>query len=334
MPTLTQYTKTTEANIIATPPTGDGEMAYATDTRSLFFSDGTNWVKYKQNGLISKYDLDGTIIPRPRYHFDASDSSTMRNSSGEAPGHQDNVSSMVCKATGDTITALSAVEQPLYVSSPGVLPIGETSGDARINQLGTLQFSGSVALQDNPGLRNFPINESRNFTTYTDFSVIKRSGTIVDDRGIYGSFGSLGNLAPHEIAWGTSYFRIPGNATIAKRESSQGGTYEALEAQPIQMMWRESRYLGTTISGKGSSGVYSQVGGVNYTETAGAIRSFESYGFILGGNGQGAYVGVDDYFQGEIGEVLIFETELSTAQINYVGNYLSNKWGTLWNDIS
>ena len=43
MPTLTSYTKSTEENILNNPPSADGEMAFSTDTKKLFISQGTEW---------------------------------------------------------------------------------------------------------------------------------------------------------------------------------------------------------------------------------------------------------------------------------------------------
>lgn len=334
MPTLTQYTKTTEANIISSPPSGDGEMAYATDTKSFFFSDGTNWVKWKSTTDLSKYSLGGKDLTRPRFHFDASDASTMINDVGQVPGHNDLVSSIKCKATGHTLTSFSAVEQPKYVSSTGVLPIGETSGEAMINSLGTLQFNGSVALQDNVKLQNYPNEKLRDYEGYTDFIVCKRGGEVTTDKALMGSFGNPNQ--PHDIAWGTSYIRQCGNKSIQNREynaTSRPDAYAELEDQPIQMMFRESKYVGALNGNYGSSPVLSQVGGVTVYDIAPVVRPMTSYGFILGGNGASTYVGSSRYWEGEIGEVIIFEHAISVDDINHVGNYLSNKWGTVWNDL-
>ena len=39
-------------------------------------------------------------------------------------------------------------------------------------------------------------------------------------------------------------------------------------------------------------------------------------------------------FQGEFGEMLLFNSELSVEDVNLVGNYLGTKWGLTWTDIA
>lgn len=43
--------------------------------------------------------------------------------------------------------------------------------------------------------------------------------------------------------------------------------------------------------------------------------------------------GTQFFFNGRIGEILVYTGTLSSAEMNLVGNYLSNKWGIAWANI-
>ena len=52
-------------------------------------------------------------------------------------------------------------------------------------------------------------------------------------------------------------------------------------------------------------------------------------GIHLGYRSQSVIAG----FIGSMGEVLVFDTNVSDSQLNIIGNYLGNKWGVTWTNI-
>lgn len=125
MADITSYRKDTEKNILASPPTADGELAFATDTYKFFISVGDHWSIYYNSKNFGKYTLtDGYDLNyKPIYHLDASDNLFLRNSAGTIPSHLDSVTKIICKSTNKEITGASSTA-PKYITQPGVPTVG------------------------------------------------------------------------------------------------------------------------------------------------------------------------------------------------------------------
>lgn len=126
MADITSYRKDTERNILASPPTADGQLAFSTDTYKFFISVGDHWSVYYNSKNFGKYTLsDGyNLNYKPIYHLDASDSFFLRNAAGTTPSHLDSVTKIICKSTGKEITGSSSTA-PKYITEPGVPTIGK-----------------------------------------------------------------------------------------------------------------------------------------------------------------------------------------------------------------
>ena len=150
MATLTTYTKSTEANILSTPPTADGELAFSTDTKKLFLSEGTDWVIWNADRTHGKYQLGAEVVARPFNHIDISQTSTCLDTNGLEAADNGSVAKVRDLVSGAYIEASTALQQPVLISQSGTTPLVLPTGDARINNLPVLQFDGTQYL--NPSI--------------------------------------------------------------------------------------------------------------------------------------------------------------------------------------
>lgn len=342
MPQLTSYTKDTETNILANPPSADGELAFSTDSKKFFISDGTQWVIYKSFRNFASYDLDETysVSTKPMYHLDASDSSTLLNSNSAAPSNGDSISKIVCKSSGKELTSEIVTEQPTYVSATGTSFIGQSTGDARIGGKNILQFDGTQFLAyDYDNLQ--PTTSSRGFS----FAYVGRVENI--DAGLPSSI----RTSDFNPVFGGAYTYSPGfmfrpeNGTnwynhlyfgVRFGYTSQYNRAPTEIPAPHQTGNYPLIFIFRSICA--SNGYLAQahinINNSQYSDTLSATSQlFQNFytGFILGANGQ--YKTSPGRHRGEIGEVLTFDSMLSTADINQLGNYLATKWSLNWSDI-
>ena len=331
MPELTTYTKDTESNILANPPTADGQIAFSTDTYKFYISEGTNWRSYQSRKIHGNYDINETtnISTRPMYHIDASSINTVLNGNDGQPADGDGVASITCKSTGKKMISEFATEQPTYVSASGTPIMGETTGDARIGGLNTMQFDGSQMLAyDYGGQSSF-----HRFTGYTGIVVFRAE---VDS----------GNTSGYVPLFGGVYVNAPG---LMFRDNY---TY------PYIRTYIDSSYVNRTLSNLDSTAVFDQNSPTLLVVRYAVNKSLYSYnsdwnvnnaqftdaysagyggplitvrGMMIGANG--SCKGTDERFHGEIGEFLFFDSMLNNRSVNKIGNYLATKWSLNWSDV-
>ena len=117
MPTLTSYTKSTEENILNNPPSADGEMAFSTDTKKLFISQGTEWSYWSADKTLGNYYLGPDPVPRPFHHFDPTVSTSMVDSNGLPVSNGGSVAAIKDLAGGAKIESDTALQQPTLISA-------------------------------------------------------------------------------------------------------------------------------------------------------------------------------------------------------------------------
>ena len=79
----------------------------------------------------------------------------------------------------------------------------------------------------------------------------------------------------------------------------------------------------------GTSAVYLNGGTADNTDTTN-YGNHTNKVFNIGARDDAASL----FYAGDMGELLIYNTALSTADLNTVGNYLADKWGMTWGTIS
>ena len=327
MPQLTSYTKDTESNILANPPTADGQIAFATDTYTFYISDGTNWRSYQARKVYGNYALTEsiTLSSRPMYHIDASSISTVLNGSESQPSDGDGVASITCKATGKKMISDFATEQPTYVSASGTTIMGETTGDARIGGLNTMQFDGTQMLAyDYDGQSSF-----HRFSGWTGIIVFRAevdSGNASGFSPLFG--GSLGGAAATiRDAYDYPYFRFMAN--VNRQLTSLGSTAVWDQNNPTLLITRyatNKSFYTTNLDWNVNNAQFTDSYSNTYTGT-----QIPQYGMMLGANY--TYKTVNSRFHGEIGEFLFFDSMLNNKSVNKIANYLATKWSLNWSDI-
>lgn len=348
MPNLSSYTKATEASILSSSPSADGEMAYSTDTNKLFLSDGTTWVEWRSDGLSrGSYSLDAntTINARPWRHIDMSDTTGMKNSTGSAPSNGDTISEITCKSTGKKLTQEVGVYQPKFISSAGTSPItshADADTDALINGKSVLQFKNSktdgqtyiaepplghgdepflvkkisifmvlrTAGGNNsyPTLLSSPVTRSIPSQNYTFFSITDRSN-LTD-----GSTG--GFFIPN--------YKLSGNTGAQTAALPLGYRHIIYHTQDISSssMFAFSKSNNTSTSNNNTEGKYIITDTVPLTPIMTGLSI-----------GHSVYGATHTSWGGEIGEIIFFRTLLSDADVNAIGAYLSSKWGITYTDV-
>lgn len=333
MPQLTTYTKDTESNILSNPPTADGQIAFATDTYKFYISEGTNWRSYEANRIYGNYDLNETInmSTRPMYHIDASNINTVLNGNSSLPSDGDGVSSITCKATGKKMISEFATEQPTYVSASGTPIMGETTGDARIGGLNTMQFDGTQMLAyDYSGNNSF-----HRSTGWTAIIVVRPEVDSGNAGGWVPIFGS--SLAGLSFTFRDNYnypyfnYRLGTGSSYNMSMSSLGSTaaLDQVGNYPLILVARvsvnKSRYI-ISSDWNINNNQFTLVSSNTYLSSQNILQ-----GMMLGGNN--AYKTSDKRFHGEIGEFLFFDNMLNNNSVNTITNYLATKWSLNWSDL-
>lgn len=349
MPNLSSYTKATEASILSSSPSADGEMAYSTDTNKLFLSDGTTWVEWRSDGFSrGSYSLDAntTISARPYRHIDMSDTTGMKNASGSAPSNGDTISEITCKSTGKKLTQDVSIYQPKFISSAGTSPISNHANgdtDALINGKSVLQFKnsktdgqtfiGEAPLGNGDGpifMKNYsvfmvfrnaggnnsypsiigtPVTRSTYSYQYTLFAITDQSN-LADDASGYLRF-SKHDLSGHSNAF-TISMPIGYRHLLYHTNSLAKTSHYAFTKDNNSSSSSNDlsgQYLTTDISNPGPT----IMTGLSIAHSVYARHS-TSWG-------------------GEMGEIIFFNTVLSDTDVNAVGAYLSSKWGITYTDI-
>ena len=332
MPQLTTYTKDTESNILASPPTADGQIAFASDTYKFYISDGTNWRSYVASKVYGNYDLSEsiTLSSKPMYHIDASSINTVLNGNDSQPSDGDGVASITCKATGKKMISEFATEQPTYVSASGTPIMGETTGDARIGGLNTMQFDGTQMLAyDYDGQSSF--HRSLGFTIALVLRAEVDSGNSSGWSPLCGSSFQGGGSLTLKDSVSYPYFNIRFGAggSVNRSISAAGSTAVLDQNNPTVIIARLAANKSTytfnfdwNVNNSQFTDLYSS----NYTGTQTNL-----YGMMLGANSP--YKTSAKRFHGEIGEFLFFDSMLNNRSVNKIGNYLATKWSLNWSDI-
>jgi hypothetical protein len=333
MPQLTSYTKDTESNILSNPPTADGQIAFATDTYKFYISDGTSWTSYKARKIYGNYDLTESInlSSKPMYHIDASSNNTVFNGSDSQALDGDGVASITCKATGKKMISDFATEQPSYITASGTPIMGETTGDARIGGLNTLQFDGSQMLAyDYSGQFSF-----HRFAGWTAIIVVRSEVDSGNASGFVPIFGSslVGASFTFRDTYNYPYFNYRlGTGSSYNMGLSTHGSTAALDQvgnYPLIFVARvsvnKSRYI-ISSDWNINNNQFTHTSSNTYSNSQNILQ-----GMMLGGNY--AYKTSSKRFHGEIGEFLFFDNMLNNNSVNTITNYLATKWTLNWSDL-
>jgi len=340
MPTLTTYTKSTEANILSTPPSVDGEMAYATDTKKLFLSEGTNWVFWSPTKHLGKYQLGAGTVARPFNHIDISQTSTCLDSNGLPVTNGGSVAKIKDLVSDTFVEASTALQQPTMVSDSGTLPLVLPTGDARINNLPVLQFNGTQYLEP-----SIEMNRNRVYASGMTVMLVVRQtpqpknadGTAdsvhYDSAGNYSAI--TGQYASTSITsrkdsntskyWYTTFNGLGINPTFMNRYEGDDGECTLFTARGSinansnrqDVSWRVVTSLG---SQKNSTN------GEYYRATTASTRDYDLGGLYVGKNVTHAGYPM----RGEIGEIIFWSESLSDSDYKTAGEYMANKWGFTW----
>lgn len=349
MPNLSSYTKATEASILSSSPSADGEMAYSTDTNKLFLSDGTTWVEWRSDGFSrGSYSLDAntTISARPYRHIDMSDTTGMKNASGSAPSNGDTISEITCKSTGKKLTQDVSVYQPKFISSAGTSPItshANADTDALINGKSVLQFKNSKTdgqtFIAEPGFGN---GDNPSFLKqYSVFMVYRNAGGNNSYPSIIGTpitrSTNTGNYA---------FFALTDQSNVA--DGSNGyirfsnhllSGINAAYALLMPIGYRHLLYHTNSLSNtshyaftkdNNSSASSNDLSGKYLTTDIANPAPTIIAGLSIA---HGYYGNSTTSWGGEMGEIIFFREVLSETDINAIGAYLSSKWGITYTDI-
>lgn len=336
MPTLNTYTKDTESNIVSSAPSGDGEIAFSTDTRKFFISDGSNWVQYNTSKSYGSYSLSETVnlSTKPLFHIDASNSNSLRNSSGTSPSNGDSISEAICLSSSKALSSSIVTEQPVYVSSSGTNIMGETSGDARIggnpvlqfdgNQLLSYDINGTKGINNSYGMTGVLVfrqqpSSTGNPSGYNGLFGTTRSGFSVTSRDNYSYLYLNNRVGSQTSAWNIT------NSSVTNLSSVHpiilfvriGHSPEGSITTHVNFNKNNSQYLAQ----------YSLGSNVLYTAPT------PLYGMTLAANYPHGLHNNSYRFHGEIGEFLYFDSMLNNFNCNIIANYLATKWSLNWDNI-
>ena len=340
MPTLTTYTKSTEANILSTPPSVDGEMAYATDTKKLFLSEGTNWVFWSPTKHLGKYQLGAGTVARPFNHIDISQTSTCLDSDGLPVTNGGSVARIRDLVSNSYIEASTALQQPTMVSDSGTFPLVLPTGDARINSLPVLQFNGTQYL--NPSIE---MMRNRIYASGMTVMFVCRQtpqpknadntadSVHYDSTGNYsavcGQWKSI-SITPRKDSnvskyWYTQFNKMTITKTYSNRYDGDAGECTLFTARASNnpnsnrqdVSWRVVSSLGSQKNS--TEGEY-------HRQTTGSDTDIPFGGLQLGINSNhSAYP-----MRGEFGEIIFWSESLSDLDYKTAGEYMANKWGFTW----
>jgi hypothetical protein len=338
MPTLTTYTKATEANILANPPTADGEMAFSTDTKKLFISEGTEWRYWQADKSIGKYQLGSELVSRPVYHIDPSQSSYLFDENGLNVTNGGSIAKIKDQITGRFIEAPNALSQPTYIGSAGTTPLALPNGDARINGLPVMQFDG-ISQYLEPSIemirdrshsngitymavfRQTPQRKTADSSTDSTYWVNRQYTPVLGVRDAI-SFTPRNDTNASNYIY-TTHIGAINMINMNKYEGDQGEC-SLITSRFANNPNSSSGYLEIRhITSLGSQKTY---GNEYYRVPTGFHWQIPFAGLRIGINAQ--YVGYR--YAGEIGEIIVWPESLSQEDYDNAGSYLANKWGFIW----
>jgi hypothetical protein len=339
MATLTTYTKSTEANILSNPPSADGEMAFATDTKKLFLSEGTDWVFWSPTKYLGKYQLGSELVARPFNHIDISQTNTCLDSNGLAVTDGGSVARIRDLISNSYVETSTALQQPTMVSAAGTTPLALPNGDARINNLPVLQFDGSQYL--NPSIE---MKRNRIYASgVTVMAVIRQTPQpknldntadslywIPDGNysAVTGQYNSIW-IAPRKDSnvskyWYNGFNGLGINTQGMNYYDGDQGECTLFTARgSINPNSNRQDIMLRIVTSLGSQKTYN----TEYSRSTNASTDdYEFGGVQIGTNAQySTYT-----MRGEIGEIIWWSESLSDSDYNKAGQYLSSKWGFTW----
>lgn len=343
MPTLTSYTKASEATIISTPPTADGEMAFSTDTKKLFISEGTEWRYWTADKTLGKYYLGTDQVARPFHHFDPTVNANMEDSSGQPVSNGGSIAKIKDLIGGEKIEAITALQQPTLVSDSGTTPLFLPTGDARINNLPVWQFDGNHYLEPSIEMKR----QRTHVTGYTAMFVCRQTPQIKTADGSANStyYQNNGYSPIMGIYQGISHtFRNDTNASkyIYNDVASNAfnvtnmNRYEGDQGEASLYSFRTSinpygNFCDAEIRHITSLGSQLNSAQTEYYRASNAHPITTTWHIPMGGLRLGVNAKYStSRFHGEIGEILIWSESLNQDDWNTAGSYLANKWGFTW----
>lgn len=338
MPTLTTYTKSTEANILANPPTADGEMAFSTDTKKLFISEGTEWRYWQADKSIGKYQLGSELVSRPVYHVDSSQSSYLFDENGLNVTNGGSIAKIKDQISGHFIEAPNALSQPTYIGSAGTTPLALPNGDARINGLPVMQFDG-ISQYLEPSIEMIRDRSHSNGVTYMAVfrqTPQKRTADGLTDstywvnRGYTPLFG-VRDAISFSGRNDTNTYKYFYTTSINTQNPAHMNKYEGDQGECSLITCRFSNNPNSNagyielrhITSLGSQKTY---GDEYYRASTGSHWQMPFAGLRIGINAHYP----NNRYAGEIGEIIVWPETLSQEDYDNAGSYLANKWGFTW----
>lgn len=352
MPTLTSYTKSTEESILNTPPSADGEMAFSTDTKKLFISEGTEWVYWTADRTTGKYYLGSDQVPRPFHHFDPTVSTSMADTNGLAVSNGGSIATIKDLAGGAKLEAETALQQPTLVSAPGTTPFALPSGDARINGLPVWRFDGNHYLEPSIEMkrqvaystgvtimvvhRQIPQYKTPDNSALSTYYIPSTDARYSPYTALLGLWNDIA-ITPRTDTNASKYWY---NRFIANLNSTYLNRYDGDQGECSLSVFRcsvnpfsakldfEQKHV-TSLGTQSTLGSASVVGSNNsnvYRISSSSTRSFQLGGLRLGTNvSHGSYK-----YRGEVGEILVWGESLNQGDCDKAGEYLASKWGFTW----
>jgi len=230
-----------------------------------------------------------------RMWFDASASSTVTITSGKVSAWANKAST----SPGPDFSNPVSTERP-------------TSGTTQINGRNVILFGGAGALYTSSSVQLLTAG------TFTAFSVI-RTGILNTSQGQ--------SIIDQDIESGT---RMPQMQLVHSSFSTTRVTPSIVSDSTSLTPVESAVYIFVTIYRTNSMEVY--VNGVtNGATTVAAPASTVAAPLYVGGHRSGS---IQQRFYGEVGEVIVCNEALSSADVNTTCAYLSDKWGVPWSPVS
>lgn len=347
MPTLTSYTKSTEENILNNPPSADGEMAFSTDTKKLFISQGTEWSYWSADKTLGNYYLGPDPVPRPFHHFDPTVSTSMVDSNGLPVSNGGSVAAIKDLAGGAKIESDTALQQPTLISAPGTTPYALPSGDARINGLPVWRFDGSQYLEPSIEMkrqkihtngitimvvhRQIPQPKSPDNSTDSIYWINNVSYTAL--LGLWNGIALTPRTDSNTGKYWYNKFIASVNTTYLNRYDGDQGecslsVFRVATNPNVNRIDYYQRHV-TSLGSQRSFGNASTIGVNDYDFKH--YTTNNTYSFPFGGLRLGTNATHSGYkYRGEIGEIIIWPESLGEEHYNTAGEYLADKWGFTW----
>ncbi|MBV6646352.1 MAG: hypothetical protein KI790_12935, partial [Cyclobacteriaceae bacterium] len=196
---------------------------------------------------------------------------------------------------------ISGNDRDATQGNPTYQPTWENGGGDQINGFPVIRFDG---IDDHT-------DDALAYNAKTVFIVFRASSTAQDNgelAHIWGSYNELVHIAPEPRAGGDQFgYSLDGNqsGTGTARYGQNGEDYGLLVDDGTYYTWSYDQVFLVT---------------VEYDETKALTRQ------TLGGIVDQFAVGAQ-HFGGDLGEIIVFNQELSAARRNIVENYLSGKYG-------